>query len=71
MTFDPYGGWGDDIGPVGRDPIHPEGIYVCEGCGQTYPEYVNGCVKCWDDDLTSEENRMKYPRRSVRLLVSE
>lgn len=27
------------------DPIHPEGIYVCEGCGRTYPEYINGCVE--------------------------
>ena len=29
---------------VNGDPIHPEGIYVCDGCGRTYPEYVNGCV---------------------------
>lgn len=26
------------------DPVHPEGIYVCNGCGQTYPEYINGCI---------------------------
>jgi len=26
------------------DPWHPEGIYQCDGCGRTYPEYVNGCV---------------------------
>jgi hypothetical protein len=26
------------------DPIHPEGIYRCSGCGCIYPEYVNGCV---------------------------
>ena len=28
----------------GDDPIHPEGIWSCEGCGRTYPEYINGCV---------------------------
>jgi hypothetical protein len=28
------------------DPIHPEGIYVCTGCGQIYAEYVNGCPRC-------------------------
>ena len=22
-----------------------EGIWQCEGCGQIYPEYVNGCVE--------------------------
>lgn len=22
-----------------------EGIWQCEGCGKTYPEYVNGCVE--------------------------
>lgn len=22
-----------------------EGIWQCEGCGQTYAEYVNGCPK--------------------------
>lgn len=27
------------------DPIHPEGVYQCNGCGRTYPEYVNGCVE--------------------------
>lgn len=56
--------------PTG-DPIHPEGIYQCEGCGTMYPEYVNGCVVCWDDELTSDENRAKYPHRSVRLVVPE
>ena len=29
---------------VSDDPIHPEGIWSCEGCGRTYPEYINGCV---------------------------
>jgi hypothetical protein len=53
------------------DPIHPEGIYACEGCGKTYPEYVNGCIACWDDDLTPEQNRRKYPRRGVKLVVPE
>lgn len=27
------------------DPWHPEGIWQCNGCGRTYPEYVNGCVE--------------------------
>ncbi len=22
-----------------------EGIWQCNGCGKTYPEYVNGCVE--------------------------
>ena len=51
------------------DPFHPEGIYACEGCGKTYPEYVNGCIVCWDDDLSPEANREKYPHRGVRLIV--
>lgn len=25
------------------DPWHPEGIYQCNGCGRTFPEYNNGC----------------------------
>jgi len=25
--------------------MRPEGIWQCRGCGQTYTEYVNGCVK--------------------------
>lgn len=29
---------------IGFDPIHPEGIYACEGCGRVYPEYLNGCL---------------------------
>lgn len=41
------------------DPIHPEGIYECEGCGRTYPEYINGCV-----------NDHESPR-GVRLVVME
>lgn len=48
-----------------------EGIFECEGCHRTFAEYVNGCPHCWDDDLTSEENRVKYPRRAVRLIVEE
>lgn len=55
--------------PVVSDPMHPEGIYACEGCGHTYPEYVNGCDYCWDEELDAEANRRKYPRRSVRLVV--
>ena len=53
------------------DEAHPEGIYRCEGCGKTYPEYVNGCVFCWDDDPSTEENWLRYPHRSVRLIVPE
>jgi len=53
------------------DPWHPEGIYQCQGCGRTYPEYVNGCISCWDDDLTIEENQREYPRRAVVLIVEE
>ena len=22
-----------------------EGIYRCEGCGKTHPEYINGCIE--------------------------
>lgn len=48
-----------------------DGIFACEGCGQTYAEYVNGCVSCWDDDLTIEQNQVRYPRRRVILVVPE
>lgn len=24
--------------------MRPEGIWQCNGCQRTYPEYVNGCV---------------------------
>jgi DNA-directed RNA polymerase subunit RPC12/RpoP len=41
------------------DPIHPEGIYECNGCGRIYCEYINGCL--------SEH----LPPRSVRLVVPE
>lgn len=53
------------------DPIHPEGIYACQGCGRTYNEYVNGCLSCWDDNLSIEENRRRFPLRSVRLEVPD
>jgi hypothetical protein len=51
--------------PTGRnivsyDPIHPEGIYQCEGCGKVYPEYINGCLN-WHDDMS----------RRVALVVME
>jgi hypothetical protein len=39
--------------------------YVCRGCFRAYAEYVNGCVWCWDDGLTIDENRAKYPDRKV------
>jgi hypothetical protein len=53
------------------DPIHPEGIWACEGCGQAYAEYINGCPRCWNYDLSREENLRRFPRRSVRLIVPE
>jgi hypothetical protein len=53
------------------DLIHPEGIYQCNGCGRLYPEYINGCVVCWDDDLSPEENRRKYPNRKVVLVIPD
>lgn len=48
-----------------------EGIFACEGCGTTYAEYVNGCVVCWDDNLTTGENRVKFQHRGVKLIVPE
>ena len=24
--------------------------WVCETCGAVFPEYVNGCPKCWHGD---------------------
>ena len=53
------------------NPFHPEGIYACDGCERTYGEYINGCIYCWDDDLSVEENRRRFPRRKVRLIVPE
>ena len=46
-------------GSTVTDPIHPEGIYECNGCGRTYAEYVNGCLEDHD------------PPRSVRLVVAD
>lgn len=40
--------------------------FQCQGCKTIYPEYVNGCPKCWDSNLTPEENRKKFPNRGVR-----
>ena len=51
--------------------MRPEGIWACEGCGRTYREYFNGCVACWDDDLTGDENRLRYPHRKVVLVLEE
>lgn len=31
-------------------------IWQCEGCGRTYPEYVNGCVLA-DNDPSHPEQR--------------
>lgn len=56
---------------MSADPIHPEGLYACEGCRATFPEYINGCPHCWDADLTIEQNRRKYPRRRVALVALE
>jgi len=42
------------------DPWHPEGIYQCDGCGRTYPEYVNGCV-----------NDHSSPRKVVLVIPEE
>lgn len=53
------------------NPFHPDGIYACEGCGRTYAEYINGCLDCWDDSLTTDENRRRFPRRGVRLVVPD
>lgn len=40
----------------------------CEGCDAYYAEYCNGCVHCWDYNLSEEENRIKFPNRGVRLV---
>lgn len=37
----------------------------CGGCKRKYAEYVNGCVFCWRDDLSREENQKLFPNRSV------
>ena len=39
--------------------------WECEGCKTRFAEYVNGCPRCWDDNLSSEKNRKKYPNRKV------
>ena len=28
--------------------------WQCEACGAVYPEYVNGCPKCWHGDPMTE-----------------
>lgn len=40
-------------------PSMHEGIWQCEGCKRTYPEYINGCLE--DHDRP----------RSVRLVIEE
>lgn len=47
---------------------NPQGEYIiwaCNNCQTVYGEYVNGCPKCWDENLTPKENREKYPDRAV------
>lgn len=39
----------------------------CENCQRKFGEYVNGCVFCWRDELSREENLKLFPSRSVRL----
>jgi len=46
----------------------PDLPFVCEGCKTRYAEYINGCPRCWINDLSDEENRMIFPRRGVVLL---
>lgn len=43
----------------------------CEGCNQKYGEYVNGCVFCWREQISPEENRKLFPERAVRLTPRE
>lgn len=43
------------------DPLHGDGIYQCQGCEHTYPEYVNGCPRHDDGErkvvlVVQEEN---------------
>lgn len=44
-------------------------VFACKGCGARYAEYVNGCVHCWDYNLSREENLKKDTERSVRPLT--
>jgi hypothetical protein len=28
--------------------------WICDTCGTSYAEYVNGCPRCWDKDILSK-----------------
>src|SRR4051794_3393848 len=40
----------------------------CEGCLRWHSEYTNGCLYCWRDELTREENIKLFPNRKVILI---
>lgn len=64
-----------DLDPKGTNKAISEifsklgNIWICVGCKREYGEYVNGCTKCWDDDLSIDENRKKYPNRKVIRMI--
>jgi hypothetical protein len=41
--------------------------WQCETCGAVYPEYVNGCPKCWHGDGTISEPEVRSAVRAVEI----
>jgi hypothetical protein len=47
-------------------------MWQCETCGATYPEYVNGCPKCWHGESgQSPEPEIRSPVRQARIQIEE
>jgi hypothetical protein len=41
--------------------------WICETCGAVYPEYVNGCPKCWHGDSNNPEPNVLSGVRAVEI----
>lgn len=46
--------------------------WQCEACGSVYPEYVNGCPKCWHGDPpTSPEPEIRSKVIAVEIIEAQ
>jgi hypothetical protein len=41
--------------------MKPEGIWQCDGCGRTFPEYINGCT---EDHPAPRKVRLAIPEEA-------
>ena len=43
--------------------------WQCETCGAVYPEYVNGCPKCWHGDpMTARQPEIRSAVHAVEVI---